>query len=336
MRSVGLVLGGGGLVGYAYHVAVLSALSHHTGWDPRTADVIVGTSAGAGVAALLRGGVPIDAALDRLVTLPTDVAGLQRLQELSGRRPGTRYRWPAPLPAAPGLAARELLRGPFARPGRLLAALLPRGRASTGPAGVRPRALHGARWPELPLWIPTVRLSDGARIVFGRDRTDIDVATAVEASCAIPGVFRPVTIDGVRHLDGGFHSPTNADLLAGLGLDAVVVSSALSAPPVVAMRSGPTGAVRLICHALLNRETRAISAHGTPVLRLEPGDEELRSMGANPLASARALGTALDVSASMRRAMPTLEAGFASAFASVRASAAATPHAGPDVPYPAD
>ena len=41
------------------------------------------------------------------------------------------------------------------------------------------------------------------------------MATAVEASSAIPGFFQPVLIDGVRYVDGGAHSPTNADLLAG-------------------------------------------------------------------------------------------------------------------------
>jgi NTE family protein len=43
---VGLVLGAGGVVGGAFHSAVLAALQETTGWDPRTADVIVGTSAG--------------------------------------------------------------------------------------------------------------------------------------------------------------------------------------------------------------------------------------------------------------------------------------------------
>ena len=55
---VGLVLGGGGVVGIAYHAASLAAIEHDLGWDPRSADVIVGTSAGALVGALLRRGVP--------------------------------------------------------------------------------------------------------------------------------------------------------------------------------------------------------------------------------------------------------------------------------------
>ena len=54
---VGLVLGGGGAVGLAYHAAALAALEHELEWDPRDAEVIVGTSAGAVIAALLRRGV---------------------------------------------------------------------------------------------------------------------------------------------------------------------------------------------------------------------------------------------------------------------------------------
>ena len=47
MTAVGLVLGSGGLHGAAQHAGALAALVEATGWDPRTADVVVGTSAGA-------------------------------------------------------------------------------------------------------------------------------------------------------------------------------------------------------------------------------------------------------------------------------------------------
>ena len=53
---IGLVLGAGGVVGHAFHAGVLAAVAEATGWDPREADVIVGTSAGSVVGALLRAG----------------------------------------------------------------------------------------------------------------------------------------------------------------------------------------------------------------------------------------------------------------------------------------
>jgi predicted acylesterase/phospholipase RssA len=75
-----------------------------------------------------------------------------------------------------------------------------------------------------------VRLGSGRRVVFGRD-ADVTAAVpeAVAASCAIPGYFVPVRIGEFRYVDGGVHSPTNADVLAGQGLDLVIVSSAMSA-----------------------------------------------------------------------------------------------------------
>ena len=57
MARIGLVLGAGGVVGHAFHAGVLAALQEETGWDARRADLIVGTSAGSGVAALLRAGL---------------------------------------------------------------------------------------------------------------------------------------------------------------------------------------------------------------------------------------------------------------------------------------
>jgi NTE family protein len=53
---IGLVLGAGGVIGHAFHAGVLDGLCDATGWDPRDAEVIVGTSAGSVVGALLRAG----------------------------------------------------------------------------------------------------------------------------------------------------------------------------------------------------------------------------------------------------------------------------------------
>ena len=83
-----------------------------------------------------------------------------------------------------------------------------------------------------------VRLRDGKRVVFGRpDAPDVPVGQAVAASCAVPGYFRPVSIDGRRYIDGSVRSLTNADLLGDAGLDLVLVISPMtqaSARPVPA------------------------------------------------------------------------------------------------------
>src|SRR5438477_10605863 len=56
--KVGLVLGSGGVMGGAWLTGALAALAESTGWDPHSADYIVGTSAGAMIGSLIAGGVP--------------------------------------------------------------------------------------------------------------------------------------------------------------------------------------------------------------------------------------------------------------------------------------
>src|SRR5258708_20994899 len=84
MPRIGLVLGAGGIGGHAYHAAVLDALSAVTGWDPDDAEVVVGTSAGSGVGALLRAGMsPADMA--RLVAgEPLSAAGSRLVRQKLG------------------------------------------------------------------------------------------------------------------------------------------------------------------------------------------------------------------------------------------------------------
>ncbi|HZO16597.1 MAG TPA: hypothetical protein VFB62_25150, partial [Polyangiaceae bacterium] len=57
---IGLVLGAGGPVGHAFHAGVVRALHESISWDARDAAVVVGTSAGAQVGALLRAGMSAD------------------------------------------------------------------------------------------------------------------------------------------------------------------------------------------------------------------------------------------------------------------------------------
>ena len=76
MSGVGLVLGAGGVVGQAYHAGVLAVLEHDYGWDPRTADVIVGTSAGSITGTLLRAGVPASELAAWAVRAPLSAEGM--------------------------------------------------------------------------------------------------------------------------------------------------------------------------------------------------------------------------------------------------------------------
>src|SRR5256885_11906648 len=86
MQRTGLVLGAGGIVGQAYHAGVLAALEHDLGWDPRTADLIVGSSAGSVTGTLLRLGVPAHDLAAWAVEAPLSVEGAP-LQEVLGGDP---------------------------------------------------------------------------------------------------------------------------------------------------------------------------------------------------------------------------------------------------------
>lgn len=277
---IGLVLGSGGLAGTAFHAGVITALADEVGWDARAASVVVGTSAGSTSAALLRAGFPPGDFVPRMTGGPLSSTA-QRI--LAGMPPSSslgradRVEQPSRRrPASPALVAQAARRPWTVKPGSLASGLLPPGRVSTEELRT---GFHGlfSTWPRQPLWICAVRLSDGARVVFGRDeRPDAPVPLAVAASCAIPAYYEPVSIAGERYVDGGAHSLCNADLVAGLDLDAVVVSAPMSTSDRVGLR--PDHVWRSAARSQLAREVRRVVRSGTPVLVVHPSQPEREVM----------------------------------------------------------
>ena len=285
---VGLVLGGGGVVGQAYHAGALAALEHDLGWDPRTAAVIVGTSAGSLAGHALRSGVPAGG----LAAWAVDAPLWGRTAELAASA--------GPRPEFPPMRLLDLV-----RPGRLPGPRMLT-RAARAPWRIRPTtlALVLARagshrlddhlemlaalptaWPEAPLWVTAVRRADGARVVFGHEGAPgASPAAALAASCAVPGYFAPARIEGVDYVDGGTHSPTNADLLRRSDVDLVVVISPMSAgsAPGWALHGG----VRRFAGRRLHREVGGLLASGRSVLVLQPRRDVLRAMGSDLMAGA--------------------------------------------------
>jgi NTE family protein len=146
----------------------------------------------------------------------------------------------------------------------------------------------GTVWPRDPLWICAVRMDDACRVVFGRrGAPHIDVATAVGASSAIPGYFAPVTIHGRRYIDGGVHSPTNADVLRHEELDLVIVSSPMSISNRANIRK-PSRALRGHFRARLAMELRKLRRAGVEVRVFQPSEDDLRAMGHQPMDHDRA------------------------------------------------
>jgi NTE family protein len=303
MTRVGLVLGAGGVAGGAWHAGVLAGIVEATGWDARSAGVIVGTSAGSITGSALRAGVPprdLHAGAVGGAVSAEGAALLGRVRSTDGFRPtGARVA----RPSNPSLVVKTLA-SLDPRPGVALAGLLPAGIMDTMMISRRVEELNGgSAWPATPLWIVAVRLADGQRVVFGRDEVPghVGLGAAVAASSAIPGFFAPVDVAGTRYVDGGVHSPTNADLLRDGGFDLVVVSAPM-AGSWRSLRAHPSALARTGARVALDREVAALRRSGTKVLVLQPGPADTpvmdgRSMdpaSRKPVAT-RAKATALEI-----------------------------------------
>ena len=199
-----LVLGGGGITGIAWETGLLAGLAE-AGLDLTSADVVVGTSAGSVVGAQILSGAT--------------------LEDLYAEQ----------LKDATGEIAAKIGVGAIAR--FVMGSLWPgderRGRARLGRSAIKARTvpesvrravieqrLRSQSWPERRLLITAVDAETGEAEVFDRDG-GVPLTDAVSASCAVPMVWPPITINGRRFIDGGVRSVANADLASGC--DSVVV-----------------------------------------------------------------------------------------------------------------
>jgi NTE family protein len=285
-KRVGLVLGAGGVAGGAWLAGTLSEIAVVTGWEPGTADLLVGTSAGAVFAALIASGMPA-----RSLKPPRlDLAGDWPLRDLVRRESYLRAdSLPALAPRAFGqlLAAVVSPGSSWSRGSRLLTALAPRGRVPT--RAIREtiqRAVPRGWVKHRACWIVATAYGSGRRVVFGRDRRT-DVASAVAASCAIPGVFGPVEISGREYVDGGIASPTNADLAGLDSLDLVICLNPLArrspGPPSLHPAAPFDALIRESACRQVEHELAGLEAKGIEVLRFEPGQDELAVTGFDPM-----------------------------------------------------
>lgn len=310
----GLVLGGGGVLGGAWAVGALQAIEEVHGIDPRDFDVIVGTSAGSVLGALVAAGVSIDSLRDHQRGEPITegpLAGYLWDYETAtgGRRPSIpRLRGPGSV----RLMASSLRHGLKMPPTAVLSAFMPVGNGSLERVGHLIDAItpFGEWSPHPALWIVAMDYEAGHRVVFGReDAPPAPLADAVMASCAIPGWFEPVTIDERTYIDGGAWSATSADVLVGRGLDEVYVV----APMVSFERDEPDsllsrlerrwrGSVTRRCES----EVDELREDGARVTVLGPGREDLESMGGNIMDGRRRLDV---LETSLRTSRVALERG---------------------------
>lgn len=302
------------MLGAAWAVGALQAIEEVHGIDPREFDVIVGTSAGSVLGALVGAGVSIEALRDHQRGAPITegpLAGYLWDYETAtgGRRPSMpRLRGPGSV----RLMASSLRHGLKMPPTAVLSAFMPVGNGSLERVGHLIDAItpFGEWSPHQALWIVAMDYEAGHRVVFGRDDAPpAPLADAVMASCAIPGWFEPVAIDDRTYIDGGAWSATSADVLAGQGLDEVYVV----APMVSFETDEPDSLLSRLERRWRGSVTRRCASEvdelretGAVVTVLGPGREDLEAMGGNIMDGRRRLEV---LETSLRTSRVALESG---------------------------
>jgi NTE family protein len=262
----GVVLGGGGIAGVAWEAGIVIGL-RRAGVDLSSADVIVGTSAGSIVGSHVAFGTDLQAlaamtpapagagaAAAPAVSLEVILGALAPLFDQGLDPVQARRRVGAAARAAGGDESRYITR---------IASLLP----------------VTDRWPQRRFLVTAVDTESGEPVAWHAG-SGVPLDRAVAASCAVPAVYPPVTINGRRYMDGGIRSATNADLAAGSS--AVIVLNAIGylTPP-----------------EPVQEELAALGAAATLVIT--PDDTAAAVMGTNLLDAATAA--------------PALQAGLAQA-----------------------
>ncbi|MEA2458561.1 MAG: hypothetical protein QOC95_1533 [Thermoleophilaceae bacterium] len=275
-----LVLGGGGVLGEAWMNAVLAGIEDASGFDARRCDGYVGTSAGSIVAGALAGGMRPSARLGDLPEQPSeDDAGNGRRPGLTERavRAGLAVGGAAIAPVA-GLALTSITPGGALARRVTLGRMAP-GRRSLGGLGDN-FDRRGARF-DGRLAVAAVELETGRRVMFGQPGApEATVGQAVEASCAIPGFFRPIPIAGRTYVDGGAWSPTNMDQAPHVRRG----SKVLCLNPTGSLSgslASPMGALALASRSIAGVEALALGRRGAEVRTIAPDAGALRAIGPN-------------------------------------------------------
>lgn len=296
VNTVGLVLGGGGITGAAFHFGTIMALEMATGWNPNSADVVVGTSGGAFVSAMIRA----DA-----VHPDTFVGTGETQEEIHDWLTGYLYRR-----GTPRGAIRWIRRGilPAIRRPSLHAALGSPGVYLTD--GIADWVTDTAgdmasSWPTKPTAIVAYDVEARHRTPFGTEiAPEASLAEAVAASSAVPFVYEPVRIHERWYADGGLASGTSADLVLAhpepLDLVLIIAPLAATAP----RKSGhfyedvfdKVGRTALAAEIAKIRSTWP----STEILVLRPDEHVLDLARPNPMSVTAAIPTFLATLRSMK------------------------------------
>jgi NTE family protein len=115
--------------------------------------------------------------------------------------------------------------------------------------------LLSTEWPGRPLVITAVDAETGEFHPFDRN-SGVPLLSAVAASCAVPGVYPPVTVDGRRYIDGGMRSAANADLAHGYDRLVVLAPILRGIGPVASVDAQVTGMVSRVAVVSPDQDSR--------------------------------------------------------------------------------
>jgi NTE family protein len=211
-----LVLGGGGVAGISWITGLLAGLAD-AGQDVTGADVVIGTSAGANVAAQIGSGLSLAELFARQVDPALQSRELMAVVDWEKFAADIE-----PYTAGASTQAEQMIGlGRFALD------------ADTVPEPERIAVIESrlpARdWPVRPTKLAAVDCVSGELAVFDA-AAGVSLVEAVAASSAVPGIWPPVTIEGRRYMDGGVRSADNADLAEGFARVVVISPLGLDSP----------------------------------------------------------------------------------------------------------
>jgi NTE family protein len=252
MANGAVVLGGGGVAGIAWEIGVLTGIEDV---EPAAAarilgypTMLLGTSAGAAVAAQLAGGTALaDLFAAQVADETAEIFVEIDLAEFGARMAAAMSEATSPVDARRRLGQVAL-------------------NADTVSPAERRAAIEGRltvkKWGDRDLRITTVDAESGEHRVLDRN-SGVTLAEAVDASCAIPGIWPVVELDGHKYMDGGMRSVANADLAAGHDPVLILVPSTEETPMGRAIPQAELDALAPARVHVIYADTASVGSFGT-------------------------------------------------------------------------
>lgn len=259
-KTRALVLGGGGSVGIAWETGLVAGLTEK-GVDLSQASYILGTSAGSVVGANLASGRAPKTMLEAQLKPPAQPAS-----QPSPKAPDLRPLMTHMSELVSGQKPPEQVRREIGQ----WAITVPTIRTEQQFVGAFAKMFPDKGWTKRNFQCVAVDAGDGSYKVWNKD-SGVDLASAVASSCAVPGIFPPITINGRRYMDGGMRSATNADLAKGYSEVVVVAVTGGARTSDMGKRFG----------AIHDKEVKAPQDGGAHVDLIVPDAASLAAFGPN-------------------------------------------------------